>query len=196
MQENIASIHALWFGELDARGLCIADKNSLWFKASDETDAMLRRQFGPLLDCALAGQLDDWLDSDASLIALIILLDQFSRNIHRGTPEAFAADARALALAQDAIKSSRHELLPLIHRVFLYLPLEHSEDIALQEQCVRLFQALAKEAGEPQFDGFTRYAVSHRDVIAQFGRFPHRNTILGRESTRAELTYLEKHGGF
>jgi uncharacterized protein (DUF924 family) len=189
-------IHAFWFGELDEHGKCAAEHNSLWFASSTETDETCRTRFGQGLEQALAGDLDNWVDTHEGLVALIILLDQFSRNIGRSTPSAFAGDPKALALAQEAIATGRNMQLPLVHRVFLYLPLEHCENLEVQENCVALFTELAAQAKDPSFDGFTRYAVAHRDVIAQFGRFPHRNEILGRTSSAAELLYLEKHGGF
>jgi uncharacterized protein (DUF924 family) len=101
-----------------------------------------------------------------------------------------------LALAQTAIADNRHLKIPLIHRVFLYLPLEHSESIQDQDLCVALFEEMTTATGLEQMAGFTRYAVAHRDVIAQFERFPHRNPILGRESTPAEEAYIATHGGF
>jgi uncharacterized protein (DUF924 family) len=196
MTDTITDIHQFWFGELDEDGLCKTDRNALWFGASDETDARCREFFGAPLTLALNGKLDAWAATDRGLVALVVLLDQFSRNIHRGTALAFGGDPQALALAQDAIASGRHLALPLIHRVFLYLPLEHSEELALQNQCVALFEELAQVGDDPQFASFTRYALAHRDVIAQFGRFPHRNAMLKRQSTPDELAYLEQHGGF
>lgn len=196
MMDTIETIHDFWFGELDRDGLCISDRNSRWFGADDETDATCRSQFSSCLERALAGELDHWADSDSGLVALVVLLDQFSRNIYRGSSLAFAGDDRALALARDAIDSARHLRLPAIHRVFLYLPLEHCEDLDTQDECVALFQALEESTDNPQFAGFTRYAVAHREVIAQFGRFPHRNALLGRVSSPEELTYMETHGGF
>ena len=196
MTDTIDAIHDFWFGDLDDKGLCKSDRHSLWFGASDATDAFCREQFGSSLALALDEQLQIWAGTDRGLTALVLLLDQFTRNIHRGTAQAFAGDPIALALAQDAIATGRHLRLPVIHRVFLYLPLEHCEDLAVQESCVALFKALAQQTGHSQFDGFTRYAVAHRDVIAQFGRFPHRNAALGRKSSAAELAYLKIHGGF
>lgn len=145
---------------------------------------------------ARAGQLQDWTKTDRGLAALVILLDQFSRNIHRGATAAFANDMAALNLAREAISSGRHESLPLIHRVFLYLPLEHCEDLAAQETCVALLGNLATLTDHPQFAGFTRYAFAHRDVIARSGRFPHRNTALQRASSTEELAYLKEHDDF
>ena len=194
--DMITAIHEFWFGELDENGLCNHDHHALWFGASDDTDAFCREQFGAALSLALDGKLAHWTQTDRGLIALIVLLDQFSRNIHRGSAQAFAGDPLALKLAQDAINSGRHERLPPVHRVFLYLPLEHSETLALQEQCVGLFEQLAQQHDDPQFAGYARYANAHREVIARFGRFVHRNAILGRESSVEELAYLEQHGGF
>ncbi len=196
MTDTVTQIHDFWFGELDENGLCTTDRNALWFGANKETDANCRDRFGAALALALAGKLDAWSATDRGLVALVVLLDQFSRNIHRGTAQAFDGDPLALALAQDSIASGRHLRLPLIHRVFLYLPLEHSEALTLQDTCVTLFEELAKASDHAQFASFTRYAAAHRDVIAQFGRFPHRNAVLGRQSTPGELAWLEQHGGF
>lgn len=196
MTATINDIHQFWFGPLDEFGMCAGDRNALWFKASEENDASCRTRFGDLVEQALAGELDSWEHRDDGLIALVLLLDQVTRNIYRGTARAFAGDARALTLAQNAIATGHYQRLPAIHQVFLYLPLEHCEDPDVQEECVTLFEELAVVTGNEDIDGFTRYAVAHRDVIAQFGRFPHRNTLLGRASSQAELDYLEKHGGF
>jgi len=194
--DTTVEIHDFWFGELGADGLCRTDRHSLWFSADTATDRVCRERFGAALEQAVAGELDAWADTDQGLVALVVLLDQFSRNIHRGSPRAFAGDGRALALALDAIDSGRHLRLPAIHRVFLYLPLEHSEEIDTQDRGVALFRALEAATNSPQFSGFTRYAVAHREVIAMFGRFPHRNAILGRTSSAEELSWLEEHGGF
>jgi len=196
VDDAIDSIHAFWFGELDDAGLCAADRNALWFRTSDATDAALRERFGALLERARAGELDHWQESDRGLVALVVLLDQFSRNIHRGTADAFSGDARALALACATVDSGRHLRLPAIHRVFLYMPLEHSEELSHQRRCVALFEALADECPREEVANFCRYAIAHLDVIERFGRFPHRNTLLGRSSSEEELDYLEKHGGF
>ncbi|MEH6518633.1 MAG: DUF924 family protein [Halioglobus sp.] len=196
MDTAIRDIHNFWFGPLDADGFCQQSYHSLWFKKSDATDLACREQFGDSVQQALAGDLDHWADEPPGLIALILLLDQFTRNIFRGTAQAFAGDQRALAAALVAIDMQQHLTLPAIHRVFLYMPLEHSEDMALQERCVSLFEALVEETGSADVKGFSRYAGAHRAVIAEFDRFPHRNVILGRESTQQELAYLAKQGGF
>jgi len=196
MDSAINDILSFWFGELDERGLCDPGQHQLWFRKSDDTDRRCRTGFGDKVDMALTGELDQWAQSASGLVALVLLLDQFTRNIYRDTPAAFAGDSQALELAVAAIDSGRHTRLPAIHRVFLYLPLEHSENRGDQDRCVALLTGLADEVGIEQFQEFARYAEAHRQVIAQFGRFPHRNAILNRESTEAELAYLEKYGGF
>lgn len=196
MTDPIEDIHRFWFGELDDAGMCSTDRHPLWFTASEATDEACRSRFRPLLDQALTGALEPWADTDRGLVALVVLLDQFSRNIHRGTAAAFAGDSMALKLSQRAIASGRHQRLPTIHQAFLFLPLEHNEDLEVQEECVTLFEELAAVTGDEQIADFTRYAHAHREVIGLFGRFPHRNEILGRRSSEEELAYLEKHGGF
>lgn len=196
MEPGIEAIHQFWFGPLDEQGMPAAERHALWFQASDSTDRLCREQFGQQVAEALADGLGDWPDSDQGLVALILLLDQFTRNIYRGTPWAFAGDARALDLAQRCIAHGHHQRLPAIHQVFLFMPLEHSENLDTQTECVELFTQLFDVTGLEQVANFRRYAIAHREVIERFGRFPHRNSILGRESTPGELEYLEKHGGF
>ncbi|MCB1676179.1 MAG: DUF924 domain-containing protein [Halioglobus sp.] len=196
MSATIADIHAYWFGELDERGMASRQRYALWFKASATIDRDCRERFGELVERAIAGELQGWERTDDALVALILLLDQFTRNIYRGTARAFAGDDRALSLARQAVTSGRYRRLPAIHQAFLYMPLEHCEDLTTQHECVALFEALAAVTGDELIANFTRYAVAHRDIIAKFGRFPHRNAILGRASTQAELAHLEKHAGF
>lgn len=196
MTDPIEDIHDFWFGELDENGMPDPQRDRLWFTKRATTDAAITERYAPLLEQAQAGELEHWADSGRGLVALVVLLDQFSRNIHRDSPAAFAADDRALALALAALDAGRDRALPLIHRVFLYLPLEHAEDLALQDRCVALFAALVAENDSARVRGFADYAQAHRDVIALFGRFPHRNQLLGRTSTPEELAYLSEHGGF
>ena len=196
MDQPIEAIHDFWFGPLDEAGLCDPEKHDLSFKSNPQIDNMIRERFGELTARATAGELDHWADSDPGMVALVILLDQFNRNIHRGKPEAFAADEPALALAQHYIETGHYRRLPAIPQAFLYMPLEHAEDLEVQEECVTLFEELAAVTGSRLITDYIRYAAAHRDVIARFGRFPHRNAILGRASTAEELVYLETHGGF
>ncbi len=196
MTEEIREILAFWFGPLDEAGMPAEDRNPLWFKTSDETDRLCADRFGRLVEQAVAGGLETWERDDRGLVALILLLDQFTRNIHRGTAAAFSGDARALALAQHAIETGHFQRLPAIHQAFLFMPLEHTEDPDVQEECVTLFRELAAVTGNDLIANFLRYAEAHREVIERFGRFPHRNPLLGRESTAEELDYLATHGGF
>ncbi len=195
----IDDVLEFWFGELDHAGMPAEDRNKLWFQASESTDSEIRHQFGDAVEAAVAGQLDHWSAGTQGLAALIVLLDQFTRNIYRGTASAFAGDDGALALARGAVASGTDRNMPAIHRVFLYIPFEHAEDLAAQEQGIARFDALLDDChpdAREAVEGFRRYMVAHRDVVAQFGRFPHRNSILGRASTADEQAHLDKHGGF
>ncbi|WP_028226235.1 DUF924 family protein [Paraburkholderia ferrariae] len=164
----------------------------MWFSKDDAFDARLRERFGALLEAACAGERDAWAATPEGTLALVIVLDQFSRNCHRGTPRAFAADARALAFSQRLVASGADRGLPtLYHRVFVYLPFEHAESMDAQRESLRLFGALRHEPdGEDYYD----FAVRHAKVIERFGRFPHRNAQLGRPSSEAELAFLREPG--
>ena len=143
------------------------------------------------------GKLDDWTATPRDQLALILVLDQFSRNIFRDTRQAFACDDKALGLTLMALEEEMDRHLRPIERIFLYLPLEHSESLEHQRRCVKLMEALEREVPEDwraTFESFTRYAVAHCDVIKRFGRFPHRNVILDRESTPEELEFLTTPG--
>ncbi|MES2297405.1 MAG: DUF924 family protein [Pseudomonadota bacterium] len=165
-----------------------------WFRKDAQFDAAIRMRFGTALELAVAGGLRDWDQQlgAAGTLARIIVLDQFSRNAGRDTPAAFAGDALALAAAQQLVASGADQTLLPVQRWFAYMPFEHAEDAAMQEQAVALFAALAAQA--PGYEGVLDYAHRHRGVIARFGRFPHRNAILGRASTEAELAYLSEPG--
>ena len=179
--------------------MCSAEHQKLWFNPPDGTDQYIRERFGELVEQAVRGALYSWADTPQGLMALVILLDQFTRNVYRGTPEAFSGDERALALARQAVSQGMDSTMPTVHRIFLYMPFEHAEDLAAQDEGLACFARLMDEAPESQRErigSFQRYAVAHREVIAQFGRFPHRNRLLGRESTTEELAHLDKHGGF
>ncbi len=164
-----------------------------WFRKDPAFDAAIRERFGKDVDAALAGEREAWNSGAAGCLALILLLDQFTRNIFRDTPQAFAGDAAALALADTAIADACDRALPPVRRWFLYLPFMHAESLPVQERSVALFGELARQGGDA-FASALDYAVRHRDVIARFGRFPHRNAILGRESTLAESAFLKLPG--
>ena len=164
----------------------------VWFRKDDAFDDAIRSRFGALISDALAGQLDEWAGSRAGAIARIVVLDQFTRNVFRSTARAFAGDAQALAAARSIVASRQDRSLPGAHRIFVYLPFEHAEDMAMQDECVRLMQGLA--ADEPRFGDLVSYAEKHRVIVQRFGRFPHRNALLRRASTPEELAFLEQPG--
>ena len=171
----------------------LADRMKLWYRVDAATDASIRDRFGTLVGAAVAGSCRDWEDQPLSRLALIVVLDQFTRNIHRGRADAFSGDARALRLALNAIDEGMDLEVDLIPRGFFYLPLQHAEDLAVQERSVRVakrFDAQCRAAFENFSAGQTSYAREHRDIVARFGRFPHRNKALGRASTVEELAYL------
>lgn len=198
-QDPISKILDFWFGELDQWGMPLKDRNALWFGYQQTTDQLIEQQFGELVMSALAGKLKHWQQQANGSIALVLLLDQFTRNIFRNTSQAFSGDALALALSQALVADKSDKTLPSIHRVFLYIPYEHSEDITHQRLGVALFEQLLEESPKgihQAISSFKQYAEAHCEVIEQFGRFPHRNAILGRSSTKAEMEHLERHGGF
>ena len=164
------------------------ERMARWFGGDAATDADCRRRFASTLDAAARGELDDWTTTPRGRLALIVVLDQFSRNVHRGTSRAFAQDARALALCLDGLARGDDRALAPEERAFFYLPLEHAEDAAMQARSVACFEALAAEA--PEQSEFLPFAREHRDVIARFGRFPSRNATLGRRSTPDEEAFL------
>lgn len=173
-----------------------------WFKKDDGFDAEIGRRFGALIDQAVAGGLQEWdQQAPAGTLARILLLDQFTRNVYRGTPQAFAGDAQALAAAQALVASGQDLSLPPLQRSFVYLPYEHAEDLAQQDLAVALYTRLAGDhtvAASTELAkgiaGMLDYAHKHHEVIARFGRFPHRNEILDRPSTPEEQEYLSQPG--
>lgn len=163
-----------------------------WFRKDAAFDAAIRERFGTEIEAALTGAIVD--GPDEAQLARILLLDQFTRNIFRGTPRAFAGDAQALAIATTLVAAGRDKNLPPIQRWFAYLPFEHSESLLGQERSVALFAGLRREMQTEAFDSAYDYAMRHREVIARFGRFPHRNAILGRASTAEEIEFLTQPG--
>jgi uncharacterized protein (DUF924 family) len=186
-----------WFGEdLDAPQ-AITARSRLWFAADDSFDDLLREQFGCVPERAFRGELASWRDDPRSTLALVLALDQLPRNLFRGTPQAFAYDSAGLELSQWALSRGFDAQLHPVEAAFFYFPLEHAESPSLQSECVTLFRALLQRAPDlltDQFESFLSYAERHRAVIERFGRFPHRNSILGRSSTPEELQYLKAGG--
>ena len=176
---------AFWFGE----GADYGKRQQRWFEKDAGFDAEVAARFRDL-HARLSGS-GEWLDPAPGCLARIIVLDQFPRHIYRGQPEAFASDAAALAAARHAVERGYdRELLP-VERLFVYLPFEHSEVLVDQERACALCAPLR---AHPETDDAYRYAVAHRDIVRRFGRFPHRNAILGRASTPEELEFLKQPG--
>jgi uncharacterized protein (DUF924 family) len=194
---RIDALLGFWFGSATDDADVAASQAKLWWQHDPATDAEVRRRFEGLAELAATGCLDGWTQTPRGRLALVLLHDQVPRNVWRGTPRAFATDALARSMARPAYDSIEENELRPIQRVFLYLPLEHAEDLALQDEAVHRMRALA--SGVPTgwrdaFDLFVDYAERHRDVIARFGRFPHRNAILGRATTVEEAAFLEQPG--
>jgi uncharacterized protein (DUF924 family) len=191
------TILTYWFGT-DPDGAALAkDRADLWWSKNTEIDREIRERFETSVRLAGKGMLSSWRAEPRGRLALIILTDQFPRNIYRDSPRAFAFDAGALELSLDGIARDADRLLRPIERVFFYLPLEHSERLEDQERSVRKFTELIQMAGVEQreiFESYLNFAILHRDIVARFGRFPHRNTILGRPSTPEELYFLSQPG--
>jgi len=185
-----------WFGSLLETGLPDADHSRLWFGKDARVDAHIRARFQSLV--LTEGQHSVLKTDDTHMaLARVVLLDQFPRNIWRGQAQAFAFDPQALAQALDALDRGLDRQLPEVARAFIYLPLEHAEDLELQKRCVGLFRAMAEQAPEKlkaACASYLDYAERHRDIIARFGRFPHRNAILGRASTPEEVDFLKQPG--
>lgn len=185
-----------WFGPSDDPAEVFAAQSQRWFRGGAAVDAEIEARFGDTMKAALAGELDGWLEAPRSCMAAVILLDQFTRNVFRGTPQAFSGDPQALAAAEHAIHAGYEAKLGVHHRSFLYIPFEHSERLAVQDRGVAHYVRLIEEDG-PCLDRaklFHDYAIQHRDIIARFGRFPHRNGILGRQSTAEEIEFLKEPG--
>jgi uncharacterized protein (DUF924 family) len=162
-----------------------------WFRKDPRFDAAIRERFGAAIAEALAGGLGSWCGDAHGALARVIVLDQFTRNGFRDTPRAFAGDARALATAEYAIERGFERALDAFERWFLYLPFEHAEDLAAQERSLALFGKLAEDTGERSP---LEWAEKHAVVIRRFGRYPHRNEILGRQSTPEEIEFLRQPG--
>ena len=179
-QDAASAILQFWFHEA---------KPYQWYRRDNQFDREIKDRFGSLHSAAAAERLNAWLVQPNSALAFIILLDQFSRNMFRGSARAYAEDPRARNAAHFAIKRRFDFRFPDRERAFFYMPFMHSEALADQDRCVQLFKARMPASGN------LSYAIQHRDIIKRFGRFPHRNKVLGRTSTPAEIAYL-KAGGF
>jgi uncharacterized protein (DUF924 family) len=201
--DEARKVREYWFGKLPLSPDDLNKRMRLWFgyeitpEQQQRWDSLIRAQFEPLVKQAIAGELIAWADSPRRCMSLILLLDQFPRNIYRGTSRAFAGDEQALALALGGMNSGADAALSPVERMFFYMPLQHGETLDVQDESVAAFRRLHLEAPDALKETFASaldYAKRHRAVIAQFRRFPHRNRILGRLSTPEEIAYMKSGG--
>jgi uncharacterized protein (DUF924 family) len=201
--DEARKIREYWFGKLPLSPDDLAKRMRLWFgyeitpEQQQRWDNLIRAQFEPLVKQALDGELLAWADSPRRCMSLILLLDQFPRNIYRGLSRSFAGDEQALALALGGMNSGADAALDPVERMFFYMPLQHSETLDVQDESVAAYRRLHMEAPEALKETFASaldYAKRHRAVIAEFGRFPHRNRMLGRLSTPEEVAYMKSGG--
>jgi uncharacterized protein (DUF924 family) len=192
-----ADIITFWFGSNADDAATAQAQAKLWWSKDPAVDAEIRARFAAPLQAAAFGRHDHWAATPQGRLALIILFDQFPRNMHRGSARAFSYDGLARRLALEGMAAGADRQLRPIERVFCYLPLEHSEDLSHQDRCVALYQALAADVApelRSTFTGYVDFAERHRAIIRRFGRFPHRNAALGRVSTAEEIEFLKQPG--
>ena len=191
--EAIQRILDFWFSAAELDAPQIDSRMERWFGSDPALDQQIRAEFGPLVERALAGEFDSWAATAEGRLALILLLDQFCRNIHRGSAMAFAGDKRALKLCIEGSMGNEYRTLSPVQRVFFFMPLQHAESAGVQDKSVRIYNALAEGVSDTlreTFLTFAQFAELHRDIVARFGRFPHRNRVLGRSNTPEEDSYL------
>ncbi len=184
-----------WFGELDERGCANPNQRQLWWSKSDAFDETVRAKFLGDYEAIVAGEREHWRGTPRSALAYIIVLDQFSRNMFRNTPKMYAADELAREVCWEGLDANFDEELDYDERVFFYMPLEHSEQLDDHQRCRDLFDGLrecAPESLEADADNYVDFARRHREIVERFGRYPHRNEILGRPSTDEEEEFLKQ----
>jgi len=194
---NAEDLLEFWFGDALASAERLEARSQLWFRQSDAFDAEIGQRFSALPERAASGALDAWREGAEPCLAFVLAVDQLPRNLFRGSARAFAFDPLGREAALSAIARGFDRDLHPVQAAFLYLPLEHAEDVEMQERSVQLYAALGERAPgqiRAQFDQYSEYARRHRDVIRRFGRFPHRNGMLERPSTPEEVAYLESGG--
>lgn len=192
-QARIDAILSFWFKEHELSAPQIDRRMDIWFSEDAVFDHEIEKEFADDVDAASAGKLEHWAAQSDGRLALIILIDQFRRNIYRGTPEAFSMDKLALKLCVEGAMEKKDKGLSLIQRVFFYMPLQHAESRKVQAKSVELYNRLAEAVSPTYRETFltvAQFAELHKDIIEQFGRFPHRNQLLNRENTPEEAEYL------
>lgn len=190
-------ILSFWFADSLNSAAAVRERNRVWYGSNPDFDDEIRTRFEPTLERAAAGELDGWRGEPRSALAFTIVLDQFPRNLYRGSARAFELDPLAVEVCVHSLENGHVAKLHPVEAVFALLPLEHSEDLALQRRCLEEQSVLLARAPaelEKVLSGTREYAQQHFDVVERFGRFPHRNAVLGRESTKAELEYLGSGG--
>ncbi len=197
MRANIEKIIKFWFGELENQ-LSTTQHQRIWYQSTAQDDALIRDQFSHLYEQAMQRNLENWLSSAQGTMALIILLDQMPRNMFRSTAQAFVSDHLALEYCLYGLEKGFDKQLALVERAFFYHPLEHAEDLNMQNKAVTLFQRMQQTYTNEAQQSFIRnslhFAIEHRDIIERFSRFPHRNAALKRKSSEAEIAYLQASG--
>lgn len=194
MGDRVHELLSFWFGDLGRADLPTSDRTNLWFGENESLKESLLQKFKDDFQAATDGELINWSETPRGRLALIILLDQFSRCFYRNSAQAFEHDKIAQDLCIEGLRNKMDQSLTLIERVFFYMPLVHAENVQSQEQSIRLFQtlvSLSMTETTQVYQLFLAYAYAHFRVIKEFGRFPQRNTLLGRESTDAEKTFLK-----
>ena len=186
-----------WFEGSTADTIAFQQQFKRWFAGGEDFDKSIEREFSELMEQAENGSLDAWAETASSRLALILILDQFFRNVHRGTEKAFRFDEAACALAVDGVKTGMDKELSRLERVFFYMPFQHAEDMGIQKLSIEKFGELVSEAPEESKAAYRNtldFAKKHLDIIARFGRFPHRNAVLNRTPTKEEEDYLASGG--
>ncbi len=194
MADRAHELLTFWFGDLGLADLPASDRTNLWFGENEKLKEAMVKSFGKDFQAATVGKLNDWAKTPRGRLALIILLDQFSRCMYRNSPGAFLHDEKAQRLCVEGLLEKMDQSLTLIERVFFYMPLVHAEDAEKQERSIRLFQnlvSLSMTETTQVYQLFLAYAYAHFRVVKEFGRFPQRNTILGRKSTAEEIAFLK-----
>jgi uncharacterized protein (DUF924 family) len=203
--DDARRVREFWFGKLPLERAALDERMKFWFageqspQLAQECDAAIRSEFGARVEAALRGELASWADGPRRRLSLILLLDQFPRNIFRGRARAYAGDEEALALALSGMQSGADAALDPVERIFFYMPLQHSESLDVQDESVAAYRRLLQEAPQLLHAAFAttlKSAEHHASIIRRFGRFPHRNRVLRRASTTEETTYLRGEDGF
>lgn len=192
-KSDIQRVLEFWFADTAMDSPRVDSRMDRWFGVDEGFDRQIREEFGDLVQQASANKLTDWADTPEGCLALIILLDQFRRNIYRGSAEAFTLDHIALKLCIDRTIAGDHKKLDAIQCLFFFMPLQHAESVPVQKKSVGIYQALAEESTDTMRETFltaAQFAELHHDIVVEFGRFPHRNDILGRQNTDAEATFM------